>query len=261
MKSVEFLGSSGVGKTYMYHKLFETYTNSTYLNVRKACIKAAVNVEISFGFNKQTLYNILLGSKVFEKKKYGLSKMILMDHRNNWSDKVNCKLSWDLLNSYLANEQRSEVAAKRVANFDRCVSLYGALKTTLNKNYTVVYDEGALHHHHGLKCSITADYSSSEIAQDEILNPDGVVFFDLPFQEHMSRVLSRRAKGIHTFSHANLSVPALEAYVANDIAAYHEKIKVLKMLNIPVLHLNASDDEWSNLEQINVFLNNLNYDA
>ncbi|WP_461790342.1 hypothetical protein [Pedobacter sp.] len=261
MKSVEFLGSSGVGKTYMYRKLFETYTTSQYLNVRQACIKAAVNLEITFGFNRQTLYNILFGSKVFEKKKYGLSRMILMNRRNNWNEKVNCKISWDLLNKYLATEERSEVVAKRMSNFDRGVCLYGALKSTLHQNHVVVYDEGALHHHHGLGRSITTDYSFNEIEQDEILNPDGVVFFDLPFEEHMSRVIERKAKGVNTFSHGQLSANELEAYVAKDVFAYKEKITALKMLNVPVLHVQANEDENANLEQINVFLNKLNYDA
>lgn len=261
MKSVEFLGSSGVGKTYMYHKLFNAYTQSKYLNVRQACIRAAINLEITFGFNRQTLYNILFGSKVFEKKKYGLSKMILMNHHNNWKEVVNCKISWELFNNYLASEKRNEVVAKRTANFDRCVCLHGALKSTLNESHVVVYDEGALHHHHGLKSSITANYSLNEIKQDDILNPDAVVFFDLPFEDHMSRVLERKAKGINTFSHGPLSNKALEAYVANDVIAYKEKINALKMLNVPVLHVNAGENEQDNLEKINVFLDNLTYYA
>ena len=85
-----------------------------------------------------------------------------------------------------------------------------------------------------------------------------VIVLELPFEKHLSRIIERKEKGIKTFSHAKLSGVALENYAKKNIAEYQEKIQTLKMLGVPVLHVNAEKEVAENLKQINAFINNLN---
>ncbi|WAC40191.1 hypothetical protein [Pedobacter sp. SL55] len=256
MKSIELLGASGVGKTYLYQKLFEVCNERKYLNVKEACIKAASGVPTSFGFNKQWVYKLLLSSNMVAKKKYGLSRKILLHQHLDCTSSANYLLSSALLNDFLATELNIEVVKKRKENFKRCVNLQAALKPILTDK--VLFDEGALHHHHGLTPSILSSHTPKEIKKDVVLNPNAVVFLELPFEKHLSRIIERKEKGIKTFSHAKLSGVALEKYAKKNIAEYQEKIQTLKMLGVPVLHVNAEKEVTENLKHINAFINNLN---
>lgn len=256
MKSIELLGASGVGKTYLYQKLFEVCNERKYLSVREACIKAASGVQTSFGFNKQWFYKLLLSTNMVAKKKYGLSRKILLHQHLDCTSSPNYLLSSALLNHFLATELNIEVVKKRKENFKRCVNLQAALKPILTDK--VLFDEGALHHHHGLTPNILFTHTPIEIKKDAVLNPNAVVFLELPFEKHLSRIIERKEKGIKTFSHAKLSGVALENYAKKNIAEYQEKIQTLKMLGVPVLHVNAEKEVTENLKQINAFINNLN---
>ena len=256
MKSIELLGASGVGKTYLYQKLFEVCNERKYLSVKEACIKAASGVQTSFGFNKQWFYKLLLNTNMVAKKKYGLSRKILLHQDLDCTSSPNYLLSSALLNHFLATELNIEVVNKRKENFKRCVNLQAALKPILTDK--VFFDEGALHHHHGLTRSISAVGTLEEIKRDVVLNPDAVVFLELPFEKHLSRIIERKEKGIKTFSHAKISGTELELYAKKNVAEYQEKIQTLKMLGVPILRVNAEQEITENLNQINAFINNLN---
>ena len=256
MKSIELLGASGVGKTFLYQKLFEFNSERTYLNVREACIKAANNVHTTVGFNKQWLYKLLLNTDLMAKKKYGIARKVLLDQDIDWTVDPNYLLSSTLLNRYLSTELDIEVVIRRKESFKRCIGLHAALKPNLDNK--VLFDEGALHHHHGLTRSISAVGTLEEIKRDVVLNPDAVVFLELPFEKHLSRIIERKEKGIKTFSHAKISGTELELYAKKNVAEYQEKIQTLKMLGVPILRINAEQEITENLNQINAFINNLN---
>lgn len=258
MRSIELLGVSGVGKTFLYKRLFETVKNQTYLSVRGACIKAASSLSIDFGFNGQYLYSLLLRSQLLAQKEYGLSRKLLLHPDAEWGPKQDYELSLSLLKKYLSTEGNHEVVNRRIENFKHCIRLHAALKENLVSEQTVLFDEGALHHHHGLERSIASAYSSNEIKKDKALNPYAVVFLELPFEKHMSRIIQRKKKGINTFTHGKLHGKALEICVERDIVAYREKIETLKMFDVPVLHMDADQEVNESLKQIDVFIKNLN---
>lgn len=256
MKSIELLGASGVGKTFLYQKLSEVNVERDYLNVREACILAAHQKQTKFGFSKEWCYQLLLRTGFVARKKYGIARKLLLHQHIDWTGDPSYSLSSVLLNKYLSRETDTVVVAKRKENFKNCIRLHAALKPNLTNK--VLFDEGALHHHHGLTYSVAEMYTPGEIKRDQILNPDGVVFLELPFEKHLSRIIERKEKGIQTFSHAKLSGTALELYAKRAIAEYQEKIQTLKMFGVPVLHVNAEQEISESLKQINAFINNLN---
>jgi len=258
MKVVALLGPSGVGKTFLYERLFNTLQERAYLNVREACIKAAVNLKPRFDWNRRYLYYRMLKSGLFDFKAYGLARRSLAADRL-WSDHSEFySVSLDLLNTYLKSEDDAAVYKRRVENFNRCIQLDLVLESRLNADDLVLFDEGTLHHHHGLNAFSIEPYTAEAIKEDRALNPFAVISCELPLEKNLERIKRRRIQGLHTFSHQHLSDAELATYVAENNAAYRLKLDWLKTTGIPFLILNTENSISQNVQDAHSFLNNLN---
>jgi hypothetical protein len=256
MRAVELLGPSGVGKTYLYNRLFDTYSERCYKSVAEACIIAATELKPKFEFTRHYLYYLMLTSGLFNNKAYGLSRKLLFKDQPAVNSNA-YKLSYSLLQNYLNAQNNPEVSKRRMANFTHCLELDTALEQYLPANETVFFDEGALHHHHGLDSSVINKHSLAEIKADKAFAPHAVVFCELASDQLMQQVLKRRKQGIHTFSHKGLSENALTSYVEQNVKEYHHKMKVIEMIGVPVLTINTANDIQDNLQAVHSFINNL----
>jgi hypothetical protein len=256
MRVIELLGPSGVGKTFLYQRLFETYTERRYMNVKEACIRAAEDLKLEFEFTRYYIYYLLFKSGLFKFKAYGLSKRLLIRDKNLLDVGKGYGLSFELLKKYLLTESNSNVSSKRMENFRRCAQLNFLLEKHLQKKEVVFFDEGALHYHHGLNTSIAAQHTS-DIKKDRTLSPYAVVSCELSFEQLMDRVMKRKIAGVQTFSHKDLSGVKLEAYVHQNMLEYREKVKALNMAGVPILTINTDDNVFTNLKTVHSFINNL----
>lgn len=257
MKVIELLGPSGVGKTFLYKKLFETYTERSYMNVSEACISAAESMKLGFEFTRYYAYSLMLKSSLFRSKAYGLSRHLLFKRERSWYMPSRYSLSFNLLKAHLLDEKNRDVFNQRVTNFRRCSQVDYVLERYLDKGQVVLFDEGMLHHHHGLNSSTISQYTAAQISRDKMLNPSAVISCELPFDQLMSRILNRREQGIDTFSHRHLSPDELKVYVHRTVAAYHQKIEALRALGIPVLVIQTDTSVSANLNTVHSFINNL----
>ena len=257
MRVIELLGPSGVGKTFLYQRLFEVHTERHYMNVAEACIKAAGELRLVSEFSRQYLYYLLLKSGLCGFKALGLSRSLLLSQEDFFYAGDKYGMSFDLLKRYLSAEQNLSVFSQRIANFKRCVQLNFVLEKHLSKDATVFFDEGVLHYHHGLNQSAMNHYTANEMKKDKAVNPLAVVSCELSFDQTMGRILNRKLKGIHTFSHKRLSDKDLATYVRRNISEYQQKIDALRVMGTPVLILQTDDSVSVNLNAIHSFINNL----
>lgn len=257
MKVIELLGPSGVGKTFLYNKLFECCTDRKYMNVEEACIQAARDLKLGFEFSWHYLYYSVFRTGLFAFKARGLSRRLLFGNEDLFKVTDQYRLSVQLLKKYLSVEKNLDVSCKRIENFMRCTRLDRVLEKQLGKDQTVFFDEGMLHHHHGLDASLSTRYSAAAIANDRMLNPSAVISCELPFDQLLSRIRQRRASGVQTFSHKGLSEQELKAYVYRTVSEYQYKIDALVGLGIPVLTIHTDESISNNLNAVHSFINNL----
>lgn len=258
MQVVEFLGPSGVGKTFLYQKLMEVNQRErNYKTLPEAYIEAASNCTISAGFNVNYFLRMLMQSPLKFKKR-GIANHIL--HSQNKTELLPSSmytLSFKILLSYLANEPEPVIVQKRINAFMRRIKQMSLLKQYINPSKLVVVDEGLIHYHHGLHPRILKQYSEKEIFNDYVFSPKAIISCELPANDVYERALKRKQSGVNTFSHRNLSDSQLKDYVFKNVEEYTNKIEFFQSLNIPVLKVNTNLPWKANIILINDFLNSL----
>lgn len=257
MKVIELLGPSGVGKTFLYKQLFEVYKDRKYMSVDEACVKAVKKMPITFKLSKITAYLYLIKSGLFGFKQVGLAKTILYKQTDTFNAVDNYKTSFQLLKEFLLSENNLTVFSQRILNFNKRVQLNYILEKFLDQQDVVLFDEGILHHLHGLYPEKLKENRIADIAADKALNPLGIISCELSFEQNYDRILKRRAKGIHTFSHKRLSDTDLKSYLKKNKTVYQDKINAISANGVPVLVLNTEDHLAANLNATHQFINNL----
>ena len=257
MRVVEILGPSGVGKTYLYNSLLGMHTQRNYLSVSEACIKAALHFRPNINFSRQYLYYLLLKFGIFKSRKLGLANRILAGDAALPDPEAYYRVSINLLKRYLLTEEDAEVRAVRTKNLNRTIKLNLLLEKYLDGDDLVLFDEGILHHQHGLSDHLLETYGVEAIGRDRALNPYAVISCELSLEKNIERVKMRRSAGVRTFSHGHLSDSDLVRYISVNNTAYRMKIDWLKSSGIPVLVLNTETIQAQHVDAVHSFINKL----
>lgn len=257
MLSVEFLGPSGVGKTYLYNQLFKAEgLDRRYLSVHDAYISAALKFKQPEKALPVSLLKALLSSRYWNWKRRGIAHKIL----SYVPVKVPSSaflLSTGVLDDYLMSESEEHVIQKRRYNFRNRIQQFLMLERSLDENDLVVFDEGMMHYHHGFSPELLSRYTPKQLREDKAIALTAAISVEQSSENIIAQAFERRASGVGTFSHAGLSNSQLRDYILKNIEEYKRKIDFLEMLEIPVLKVDNSEAIGSNVIKINSFLNSL----
>ncbi|WP_207536125.1 hypothetical protein [Desertivirga arenae] len=253
MKVIEFLGPSGVGKTFLYSRLVDkSIPDRNFLSVQEAHVRAATNYRFKVGLNKNILYKALLKVPAFKDKRYGVSVRMLNSLERNLTNQYSFSLS--VLSEKLSNVTDRSLVQKRTKAFQKRADDVCVLNNILDNNDVVVLDEGPLHHHHGLSSELFSKYPSEPWLNDLIVNPAAIISCELDADEVFARALQRRKGGVKTFSHRGLSESELRDYIEQNVAEYRSKISFLDKIGIPVLRIDTGAALWGNIKEIREFI-------
>lgn len=261
MRVVEFIGPSGAGKTFLYHRLFSgPGRDRKYLDFREAAIIAASKLKISDKFPLISAMQRLLNLNLTKWKRTGLANKILQaaaikDHSLVAAGSFST--SFNILMNCMLSEKDPRVVHKRLSNFIACMDQYSLLEKHVADDYLVVFDEGLLHHHHGLHPALLNKYTKEQLNCDTALNPLAVISCELPANEVFDRALQRRRNGVNTYSHRSLTERQLQDYVRRNVEEYQYKRDFLEMTGVPVLKINTAKSPQENVTKIASFINSL----
>lgn len=257
MRTVELLGPSGVGKTFLYQKIFDASRKRDFLSIKEAYSASALSYRQEFALSEKYLLYTLLRTGLFKKKEQGIASKILAEEDLS-EDFKSYKIACEVLKNYLLEEETLAVVLKRLENFTDVIKRDIVMNKRLDQDQLVFFDEGMLHHHHGLNIELLTKYTKEEIGSDRALNPSAIVSCELSFEMLMDRIKMRKASGIKTFSHGFLSGPELESYVFKNRNEYSKKIELMEKIGVPVLKISTGKDAVQNADEITFFINNLN---
>lgn len=258
MKAIEFIGPSGAGKTFLYNKLFsDSEGERKYFNLTEATINAASKLNLTNIFSAAGIMQVILRLNFLNWKKNGLARKILEEAIRRDSEDLpgSFSTSFNILMRYMLSEKDPSIVYKRLDNFKSCMEQYQLLEKYTGKNDLVIFDEGLLHHHHGLHPDLTEEYTMNEIAADSALRPEAVISCELSADEVFERALKRRQAGINTFSHRFLTDFQLKEYIKRNVEEYQFKRTFLEMTGIPVLRIDTAESHQVNTLKIKSFIN------
>jgi len=257
MRWVEFIGPSGVGKSYLYGKLLEKRTAADWLTPSEGFerILATQNVrnEISA---VQKLISLI--KKVYNKEKRDPYKRIPSSFKREAVDKYGSRfnfLSEVMLResaspSELEPKKKLEMISwyyeKRLLPF---IALYaGSLVET------IVFEDGILHNNQLVNLE---KYAAQLDTVGQVIYPDAVVFMKADEKVIEKRIKHRNLATGGTFIQWDLTDQQIRQTVKSSIENHAITLEHLNNRDIKILEIDTSGDVSENCDRIHKFISSI----
>lgn len=254
MKSIEFVGPSGIGKTTFLRNLVKKRNNANWITNQEALNLIAKK-------KAKILERIII--KAAKKMRVNLSPDMAVQYK----EKIKKLKKYDkecsiLINLFYKDKSYSKAHAWRkilIHDYYTKEVIYNMLIISeLKKESVIVFDEGIIHN--GGVISISKNFKIYKEIYKSIIFPKGVIFFELNTDEYRRRLISRfDKKGKRSINALweNVSDEELEIYIKMAISKSRHKYEVCQKLNIPVLKIEpiASDE---NIQTALTFIDHFN---
>ena len=263
MNRIEMMGTSGVGKTTLYRKLANiSAERRTFLTFKDAYKIAAIHQTVSYKQFRLWLFKQMLKSGWFDKKAWGLGKAVLKGledrQRNAKTDALDpFKISYTILLEHLKQLENPQIIHRRIVNFTNKIDEYLLLENALPETRPVLIDEGMVHHHPGITEYGFENYSLEQLKGDLTFSPMGIIYCEQSAENVFQQALERKRQGISTFTHGPMESEELRVFIQKSVEFHNKKAESFKKCDVPVLHLNTSEQFERNLDRINSFVDSL----
>lgn len=260
MKWVEFMGPSGVGKSYLFEKLLEKRTAAEWewITPNEGFEKIFENLkernEISL---KQKLKRSI--KKLYNRGKRNHYKLIPSSFKKKAVDKYGSRFNFlsDVmlrefaLVSELEPKKKLEMISwyyeKRLLPF---IVLYAGLL-----DETIVFEDGILHNNSLVNLE---NYVTQIETVDQVIYPDAIVFLKADAKVIEDRIKRRNLETGGTFIQMDLTDQQIRKTVKTSIENHNIILKSLDNRGIKLLEINTTDDVSGNCGLIHEFIRDLN---
>ena len=253
MNRFEIVGTSGVGKSFLYKELSKTpVTERNWFTLKEAYSFIALSA--TPGRLSNIILSYLLKSGITFGKDLGMSKTILdQEIKENYEYLDDFKNIIDYHMYYLQNQNELSVISK-IQYFNILIKKLNEIDF-LKKNILkhVCIDEGPVH-------KIFLDKNMLESfgklsAQDPFFKNLKLIYLEKDPKLIFEQILERRRKGINNFSYRNLDNQQLRRKVEEHFYLYRNRIRILEEYNIEILYIDACENLNRNLGRVNGFIN------
>lgn len=254
MKSIEFVGPSGIGKTTFLNALLKKRGKSPWIT-RDEGLKVASSKNTGISEKVAVRAGRFLGFSITSKNKSDyLQKIKQYDSE--------CSL---LVDAFIDNLHRNNSKAwQNVRRFDyyiksilyKCLLLHETIE-----DKTIIFDEGILHCG-GIRSIILNPEKYKNITQSKIF-PKGAIFLHLDTDLYRERLLARfdeRGERSMNSLKQNVSDRELEQSVKGAQKGADVRLEACRMINLPVLEIEAVPTE-SNLNRALNFIKEISEKA
>ncbi len=257
MKWIEFIGPSGVGKTFLFNELLKKRSkNDKWISpdeglwiVYKEMLK---NNQIDYKrrcFN--TLRSAVLGSQ------YNPIELFPNDNLNaffaNYGNRFNF-LS-EIAIRGLANESNieSKTKIKFLSWYFKNRLMRFIILSSYSFNSTIVFDDGVIHTNFGVRSF--NEYSKYVSTKNQIIYPDAIVNLKANSDIIFERVkIRKKNNNIQSIMHRNLNEKELLEFIKRSIVTKKKDIDVLRNKTKFILDIDTTDSIGKNCSLIGDFI-------
>lgn len=259
MRKIEFLGASGVGKTYIFNRLIESRStiNDNWVTPGEVKIKIAKSIGNGcFPLNRRTAmrYNL------FKNKHSEWAEDILRKYYVEAFDK--CLSTYQGLVELLIN---GLTRITYINSFDKikicdfyisCIKRIAVLDY-FNVSDLVVFDDGIIHNNFGIIDFLSyKNIACPTLDIKSKINPVAVVFCKLSLEDNLIRRKKRIAENNGTFLEKKLNDSQLRLLCEKSLEDSQNKVEIMKTMGVPVLEVDMTRNQNENIIDILRFIKN-----
>ena len=252
MNRIEFLGASGVGKTYLFNQVLSKRTeHNQWITPGEARVQIVKNLKHRYRFDAQSLKIALVKTGLFKKNHDGFTKSILKKYENRISFYSDYNgLIDSLLQTLISNVNREAIKTLRMIKYYYQILFNDvAVLDYFDINQTIVYHDGIIHNNAGI--NDLTKYQKIICVDPYIYNiitPKGVVYCKLSLEDNFNRRKKRISEGNATSLEKGLDDEKLYKLCERSQIAAQKKVAVMKSAQVPVLEVDTTQFSEENIE-------------
>jgi len=258
MKWIEFIGPSGVGKSYLFGKLLESRNSNDWISPEEGLKivynKLSQSKEVSYKDRITTIVKTLSSRKKknpfkrisssYKKKavdKYGsgfnfLAEVMLREFASG--SRLEPKKKMEMISWYYEN---------RLLPF---IVLYAA-----ELNHTIIFEDGIFHNNRMVNLEKHLDKIETE---GQVIYPDALIYIKADPETIFERIKHRNSITGGTFIQRDYTDKQIKENVKSSLNSHRAIVNHLKNNNRMVLELDVTENVAENCKIINQFIRDLN---
>ena len=253
MKLVEFIGPSGIGKTTFFKHLLKEKNGTLWFTENEAIqnhVKKMSFKEVRGFANRIRFMFIMLN--ILNKNHFSYAIQILSLHREKafdlWNEKYS-EFTSAFLDCLISKNIPGHLQIKMINLYYQKLQQVMLLQY-LNIEELIVMHDGIFH----LNCGIGDWRPKYDELHYACGLPAAVVHFTGTKKDIVGRIKERNRKGRGTFLQNGLEDEELDKSVEESLEEDKKKIQLLKMVKVPMLHININENPKNSLLKMAEFL-------